>query len=64
MPIPPASIRRFISTTSGFNRSWKNTPSVTPACVTSAISSSMRAVEMSSGFSTSTWQPARAAAIA
>ncbi|PYR55898.1 MAG: hypothetical protein DMF85_18230 [Acidobacteria bacterium] len=54
----------MISATSGFNRSWKNTPAFTSARSTSRINSSIRDVMMSCGFSTSTWKPLRTAAIA
>ena len=54
---------RLIRATSGRSRSWKNTPSLTPAAAHASISSSARRVVMSSGFSDSTCRPRRAAAI-
>jgi hypothetical protein len=54
---------RLISTTAGRRRSWKNTPSLTPAVSQAAISSSAFATVMSIGFSTSTCRPRRAAAM-
>ena len=46
----------------GCERSWKKTPSVTPARATAAISRSMRAVVISIGFSQMTCSPCAAAA--
>ena len=60
-PSWPSSMVRFMSRTEGRSRSWKKTPSLTFAASAAAISASARAVVTSSGFSTRTCSPRRAA---